>query len=1745
MADWSEILGPVARAGTRRGNGKQSNKSYEALSASPELLRRAAKPRSLFETALHEAGAFFHPAGVLAKNAVDFVAHPIDNLPFVGKGNTEGLGQILRAVKASQQQPMPEVNPSHPLLAQLGEAAQVEAWSNAQLPSIDPVLDIAGKAASKTQQGLDLLERGRKDARVPPMARAALNLPPVRLLGALAHPKDTWSQIFNGTNSDDGDLNAVLGSRGQELWQPLQHDVQRVQEAQRGDDRPYVQRVADAALPGSAAQYFDPQAADIASTASEAGFSPADSIGLSLLNPLEWLNAESGGTLAKKLRDAGKTGRLAKAIIGHGAAAPGVTAPLLDKLNTARRAVNQAGRLMDPVSLGLDAAGSAVAKAKSVDWKLPGGKKSAAPTLEELQRLSGVEAEDFAKRLAEVQAADSPGWAELLEDGASPASRNDWEDLAQSPYESSIEAATEGQAVPRARSIPAAAESELGLPLQGSAPDTLLDEAMQAAEQQDYLQAFRHQQEARSAALDAGVGAKLSTKSNLPLVDVEDVIRWGDFEPGGRAETDLEALLRASDPGSANPSPASFDPLHTGQLSQNAVEAVTRASQSWEVLLRREGSEASVATRQAGEQFAADLAQQGAASEAGIEAKLAGLSPRVLPEMEGAGQRLAPSLEEALKASDPGVANPNPVSFDPLSAGAVSPSALDAVRPSSSWESLLSDTASVPAVSKSQQGIKLYSNPFDVGAVWSGLQDLSYSVGQVMRGLEARVGAAFSARVTASPILDRIQTGLKRVFSENFGVLAPEVGARISDASLAANAIRRTALETVAPVLETASASERHALMNYMARKIDRKEAAQLGLPVQLMDAGDGVRALMDDASDSLMATQLNLDKRFLADASTEGKELIRSLVESYRKPMNRNATLKAAREALAAGTTYNAAFVSKAENLIDAGLQQMERQGLVDAAGNIVDMGLPMAAYIKNRGTYSPRLYKMFEYGVDLRSPRAASEFLDALEARHSAIAAEAGVPHKPFPQEFRSFVLAHYSGGATPSAAARAEAGRLMKRKDLSQEMLSVLGPIANPSYAYAKGVADVQLLNNTLKLRRWVAGQDRFVSRPGETVEAFIQRTGFKEHDIAYDFATNQEYASRAGALKGRFIHRDMADLLAATGTIPHLAGADALDKLKETLRIVPSLSWVILNPSSHFRQLYQNTVGVWGVSGLSAFRDIPAAFREMRGKAGQYLEARDAGLFSAGHDANLWQHLGVEDIPEFTFDGNQHVLAKLGRLSGYFSTLFENAGKAYGTAKNGARKVANKAGDAFGASDDLAKLALYKHFRRAGDAPTQAVERVRSELYIGAKNSRYEQFMSGKSIRRTYYDRGASLPNGAGTMLEGAGLIHMNPFFGASRFLWEQAWRNAAGVAAGHWMPLTDPARLARNATLMASLYGLHELSKYASGVTGEQESLERPDYMRPIMPTFTMLPPQMSQLISDDGSHDWLDWSSLHPFGAPSQGKWDVKSNSMSGLAGNLAGTFIPGAGTFSKFTGDGANDGLNPMLKPLLEVFRDNRDSFSGRAIYPEQMGMQAKVRPAMAHLWRSYAPPWAPNPLGLAQALTALPSDPKDSEQWENMVRAGMQGLANDSGHQFSKAAAAIVNSWDYWWSENGGKLEASRRITDYRGRIPYLAKTMADIAGFRIETRAAGEMEALRVRRRKAVVAGIKREYAEQMRNLSGGALATKKAERDDAVRTVMSGQPDPRWYDEGPSDTLQNWFQQLAASRGKSSYGAPGTF
>lgn len=1691
------------------------------------MLKKAARPQGAWDSAMGEVGAFFKPAGVLGKNVADFVTHPLDNLPFVGKGNTEGAKEFLRALRATRNVDS-EVRQESPIL-QGEDMRDRREWGQAAMPSLDPV--------ARAWNGAEDLEKRALESpfvRYNPALRA-----PVEMARAVRHPIDTWNSVFNGTNPGDGDLNAVLGTRGQEQWQGLQEDVARVESMDR--QAPFVTRAARAILPDSASQYFDPQSEDIMSAASDAGFSAMDSLGIAMTNPLEWLGAESGAGLADKLSNAGR----------------------------ARKALNAVGRVMDPTQLALDGAGKVASKA--IDWTIPS--KRAAKTSngimtpEEIARRSGVDPAEVRAYVNERAAMD-----------AAPATDTLWDDLMGEPIgnetrsliDGLVDEATPGYydriarnipddyAAPVARaedmtpvadmadeafvapnvpsssldglwdeSIPAVREATI--PAQEDA--FLLDQASQAADEFDAMQQFQREQSIRSTAKEAQLGQRLNdlTPSILPESNVDDALRWLDAETP-RMDGSLEDALRAELPAAANPSYAKpADPLLSlGEPSPAALDAALATPKRWSDLLLNEGDRAAQARQ---------IAPSLPVPKTEMDSLLAPHTPNALPatfvddalkwlgHFDDGGARLGQEATQDLGR----IGTRGDVA---LEAGPGMPGAVAQSVPPSSAVGMVDNVTASPVGPGAQRtgtlqgGLKLYSSPFDPTVLWDAGVAANKAVSEFMGRVEGKVNQALGRAVDNSKMLTEAKASLKRVFSENYGKASVELGDRITEHQMQGNAVRRLATETIYETLNVGTETERKAMMGYMNGSLKRADAAQV-LNDGFLQAADAVRYLMDDAGARYIATSLDIDADFLRQASTAEKTLVKELYESFNKPQARSKVLAGA------AARNSPQFIQKAQNLIDGAMQRMTKQGFVKD-GRIVDMGLDMGTWIANLGKYEPRLYKAIEYGVDLSSPTAAMDFVNAIEARHSTTAdlmnelrAAQGLPPvkaQPLSDDIKQFILANYTGSSGWNSAVAQEAGRFMKRKDLSQELRDILGPMVNPAYTYTKGVQHVHLMENLMKMRRWAASNENLVSRAGETVEAFMARTKIQPTEIAYDFATNPQYASQAGALQGRFIHRDVADMMAATGVVPHLTGPDALDTVKRLSRTWLALSKVIYNPASHARQFLQNGFSVYTNVGVRGVADMVGGIKDIRQKSQAYLEARQAGLFSAGHDESFWAKVDLDSMPEFSWDGTEHALAKLARNVEWLSATASTMQKGYGAIKNAANAANNFAAKSFAAGDDLAKLAVFKHYRRQGYAPLEAARKASQEVYTGTGRSRYERLQSGLGVRDTYLDRGERTGYKA-LMADVAGGLVQQTFFGATRFLYDQAYRGLAGVRGGHWMPLTDPARAARTYGVMVGIMGLGELGRYAGGVSPEEESANKPDYMRTLLPSSALLAPQLSQLISGDGHSDWVDFSPLVPYGVASQGSFNVRQGRMSNMADNLASTFIPGIGVTSKLTGAGSGSPINPMLKPLVELWQ-NEDSFSGRRIYPEQMGNAAKVRPVLAHAWRSYLPPWAPNPAGLFQAFSER-VERDDPQKWESMAREAMQGVATDSGHLASKAISGALNSIDYWTL--GEKVAESRRILDYRGRDQYMGKVFADMLGIRIESRMAGEIARNRNNTKKAIMGEKNKEYKEAIRNARGPERTRLTQEFQREKQALLSAQPSLRWY-ENPRDTLENALNAL---------------
>ncbi len=1699
MGIWDEIMGLTARTGARQATRESGESGARgALSASPRMLRKARK-RSAWDDVGDNVGAFFKGAGVLGKNVADFAAHPLDNT--FGEGNTNGLREILERAKPAPYVP----NPKQSTLEQIGRGIM---HTNTHLPSVEPAM-----------RGISALSRS--------------GISPTGNMNA-------QMRAIAGFDPAEQDLNNVLGSRGQELWSRIQDDAERVAATQKG--KPFIQRAAEATL-GPAAQYFDPNSQDVFSTAQEAGYSPTDSLMVSMLNPLEWLGSEGGAGIAGKLKNAG----------------------------VARKAVNTVGRLMDPAQLALEGVGKVAGKA--MDWKLPGRKASTASngllSPEEMARRTGNDPEAMRRYAESLNPSDAP-----LAQNATEASQSSslWDDiLAEEPAGSAtrariaglVDEATPGYYDRVARQIPddynppvfgpeapafgpvaddasAAFDAPYVLhsdaeglykeyqPIPYEAPPAprddafLFDQAQQAANESEAGLDFQRQQSVYSAAKEAQVGRKLSELTpGLPQSNVEDALRWLDGDAPPMTESSLEDALRASDPGAANPRyAAQADPLLSrGEPSPQALDAAMNTPKSWGDLLLNEG-DAGAQARQIAPTLPVPLTE--------MDSSLAKLTPSILPNETEQALRWLDGVDEGAVNGEAAtqevlgrLGRPEDVGFQRM--GLEQPGAADVAMPGSAAVELVGDVAAPGSKGTLQGGLKFYSNPLDPAVLGTAMRVANDAVGNFMGAIESRVGNAINGVIDRSPTLTNAKYALKRVFSENYGRASVELGQKVTQHQMANNAITRTATETIYHQLRVGTPEQRAAMQGYMNGTLDKADAMKRGLDDAFIASADGVRYLMDDAGAKYLETGMNLERGTLMAASHEERRLMADIYHSFDNPKLRDSIVRA--------SSLDAATKAKAFNLIDGAMARMEAQGLVKD-GKVMDMGLDFGTWVNNLGKYEPQMYKLIEYGVDLHSPTAMSDFVGAIEARHQATAdlqnellraqGKPEVEYKGIPSDLKQFLLARRTGEGSWSKSVAEEAGRFMKRKDLSQEMRDILGPMVNPAYTYTKGVEHVHKMENLLKMRRWAASHENLISRAGEPIEEFLKRTKSADTDIAYDFATNPQYAAQVGPLAGRFIHRDVADLMAATGIIPHTQGPGTLDAFKNMSRTWLAVNKVIMNPASHVRQGLQNTLGVYQALGLRAAVDIPMGIRDVVGKSQAYLEARNAGLFSAGHDASLYEKIDLDTMPEFNFNGNELALGKLARQADWLGAAASMAQRAMTGTKRTVAKVSNKMGDAFAMSDDLAKLAAYKHFRRHGMSPTLAAEKASDNVFTGTSRARYDRGMAGLSTGSTKLDRGAR--NKAYGAIDAAGIfITNNPFFGATKFAMEQGARGLAGVRGGHWMPLTDPARAMRTYAMLATAYGLNELAKNHNGVGTEEDVARRPSYMHQLLPMNVMLPQELTQMLSGDGRTDWVDLTTIAPQGQMAQGKFDLKRARMSQFSNNLIANFVPGAGLTTKFTGEGDGAPINPLLKPIIEGYF-NQDSFSGRPIYDPMASKADLTRQISGHLVRSYLPPLTPNPVGLLKALEAVPQS-MAPEEWTNFVRAGWQGVAQDSGHQASKLMAAIPNSINF---DAVGERVASSAFVDYRGRTPYLAATMADLFGIRIESRLNNEVRTQTHKAKAAIAAEMRKNFGQQ-NPVKDASYWKKHKQLEQSIREIQSAEPSLRFY-EKPQEMWTNLVNAL---------------
>lgn len=1804
MGLFEEILAAGARQATKasqRGGGTQKTR----VTASPVLLKKAAKQQQegLFNRALEEAGSFFRPAGTFAKNLADTVADPVSNLNPWGKANTNAFSDWMkqnREYRDETQDTIPK---------------KVRHILNPALPSIDPAVSKLADAQRGAHAVADNTYLGY--------------LPPVQLARAAMRPVDTWNRVVNGKNPNDGNLDSILGSRGREIQDFDQAQIQQAAEMEKR--QPFAARMTK----GTPLEtYFDPNSEDIADAARKAGYSTADSLFFSMMNPGEWAGSEGIVSMLSKLSKAGKAGKavslLRKAGVGEGA---------IDKFNQARKAVNVAGLAMDPTQLGIDAI-SAGAKglargAGKVDWKLPGKRSSdaALPSNEEMARNAGVDPEAMARYRRELQgqqpasngteaAAKSYldqryGPAEITKHGdetqslldglldeASPdyynrVARNIPDDSA--PPMPRVEPAApkvEAPSMPPSVAIPDSGYANLGnfdppsprgtgnvdetiqslldeaLPESAAAQsspraiedDFLMRESAKAAEFADAeSEAIRLQkayEQAREIQTPGRVQAQMdaATPSILP--------RLGNELPRGDAS--LEAALVGTFPASAVPEPrGAIDPfLSMGQPSPGAIPTALARGAARDV-------------SNAGGDILSKLLDEIPAHQA---ADVAGDALNDIPLVGGenlgeeAAQLSGRVGDNGISSGPPpsagiGLVDPSPAPF--ADAGSPSMGLVDSMptHGAAQVEEILGDggiapsRASLGSANGYSGGIRLNSNPLpSLGRVVSGIihaipggvvagpagavAGFGFGMvnhqGKVMKALDNLLGGKVTKAIEKSKNLVEFRASLKRAFSGDYGKTGRQIGEVIDAHTAQRNAIMRSTVDDVYKVLDSGSAIERSALQQYMNGSMPLAQARQY-LSQRFIDAGDNVRYLMDKAGNDYIATSLGIERDVLAAASTEEKQLIRQIYETFNNRQTNvgpkiNLTRKQALQA--AQALHTTETIQRFTNLIDGAMSRMEKAGHV-VDGRLVDLDLDIGTWIANLKTYEPRFYMAHRYGVDMSSPTAAMDFVSAVEARHAETAKLLGVPHKPIPEDLKTFILSRYTGDASGwgSGEVADEAGRFMKRKDLSQELKDILGPMVNPAYSYMKGIQQVKLVENTQKVRRWISSQDGLVSRPGEKIEDFLKRTGFDAKEIAYDFAENPQFASQVGSLKGRFIHRDVADLMASTGIVPHTVGGDSLDLVKSVSRNWLAISKVILNPPSHALQYMQNSLTLYQKLGPRSVVDMMNGVRDIMGKSQHYLEARNAGIFSAGHDDSFFAKVDLDTMPEFNFDGNEAALAKIARGSDWLGAVANQAKKAYGGVKSGSKKVYNVATKSFAMGDDLAKLAAFKHYRRLGHSPEDAARQALEKVFTGTGRDRHSRAMSGLGYRSTFLDRGARSGTFGGGLLqsgpipmpkftnadaiEAASLVSQQTFYGAKRFIWESAVKGMLGIADGHLMPLTDPAMMARTYSLLFGAMGLAEAGRYVSGESDAAEHENMPDWMRRVLPTQIKLPQQFSQLISGDGHHDWLDLNSISPLGAMADGKYSVKEARMTGVVDSALATFVPGAatvlGSFGRQSSEGENVPVNPLLKIFVEQAAD-KDLFTNKTISTSPGGR-------MGHVYRSLVPPWAPYPAGLLRAVKNAPQRFRDGDGWAEVAREAVQSVAAESPSLASRIIAGSANSINYHLM--GDSFAASGRIMDNKQQEAWAGKAFAGVFGMKVVTMAEGEMREKREKIAKAIIADMKKDFKKQSHT-------DREREAFDAeIDKIRNGQPSERWY-QTADDVIANWVTALKSVLSKENKG-----
>lgn len=876
--------------------------------------------------------------------------------------------------------------------------------------------------------------------------------------------------------------------------------------------------------------------------------------------------------------------------------------------------------------------------------------------------------------------------------------------------------------------------------------------------------------------------------------------------------------------------------------------------------------------------------------------------------------------------------------------------------------------------------------------------------------------------------------------------------------------------------------------------KVDEAALQAMGLPQDVIDVSKLVRGMMDQTSDALMAETHNLPLAWFTKLNDEDRAIVAGLAQTASKPKARVAFEKGVDPA-------KIQFLNDARQKVDDGFAELNAAGHWLDGEDPRDMLLAWAPYLANRGTYQPLLYRLFEHGVLSKGDDAMQLYIQTLKGKGVNV-----------PAEVEAFLYSNWMAGGAKGKGFGNELDRIKKRNpNMPQAIKELLQEIEDPAYSYATGIFQVNRLRHQLGLRRWMAGQDKFVSRAGESAVDFALRNGWKNGEFV-ELADNVGANTRNfGAMQGRFVHRDFWDLAYQVHALPGTAGgADAFMRFNKEILQRWKFWHTVANPASHIRQGVQNLVSVYLAGGNRAVFNMGAAVKEYKSRGKYFAMAREHGLLGnkSLHDIaekiddSAWRHLD--------FNAAESFIARMGR----FGEAIANVSQGFRSGSETKRLSGKWAAAKWQMVDEVARIALLKTYVDKGWDVAKAAEAVKGEVYGGVRRSRFDQTLAGIPPSSTFADLG-----GDGS-LRALGIKALSlasqgvniPFWGASRFILEQTLRNFAGMKPGTWTPLTDPGRMARTMGLVMAGYGLHKMAQTAEGMEPADEVSQRPDYQRPYLPMHARIPSQWMELIDDKGKVGYFDMSWALPWGNLAAGGFDPKTGKMKWRGGSSELVQV------------------SPLWKPLAEVYF-NKDLFRAEIgarpeIYNPLDTSTSKARKSVAHLWRSYLPPWAPNLAGGVVDAMRFDGGADGRVDAKEAFRAFMQGVASDSGHSASKLASGIFNSFDYWWDKAHPDGQERLQVSDYMGREQYLVKAVADALAVKVTSTDLSQIQKRRVSAQTTAIKEMSNYYQQQRSNTTNPATQRRLREEESKyIRQIKAGKPVARWYDEDPEDTVRN--------------------